>query len=153
MNSEVVTPELREAQSMLAEVLDESHETAQWCINNAYTALRKLQDEWTSLCSHAELKNLVDSRDKSEELLADCSVLRLCITERAERFAAAARTRLTDIADLAGDDEGIKRLVQQVVDDWNEAVQPRAVRLYEHVEKLEDGIQNVMDLSEQEVLP
>ena len=152
MSAVTLSPEAQGTRDALAAILDDHEHTAAWFTRNAYPALRKLQDRWQLACSEATPEDVAAFRDNCSELLADCAVLRLAITEQAEHFANIAKNRLPAIAALAADDETIQSLVKLAVDQWNAAGQPRAVRLYGYVEKLENGIQGVIDAIEQEVL-
>ena len=153
MSTVTLSPEAQGTRDALAAIMDEYEYTVAWFTQNAYPALRKLQDRWQLACSEATLEGVAAFRDNCSELLADSAVLRLAITEQAERFANIAKNRLPAIAALAADDETITSLVKLAVDQWNADGQPHAVRLHGYVEQLEDGIQSAIDRIEQEVLP
>ena len=153
MSAVTLSPEAQGTRDALAAILDECEGIIEWFTDNAYPALRKLQDRWQSACSEATLETLDAFRNNCSELLADCAELRLVITGKATRFANIAKNRLPAIAALTADDETIKNLAQQTVDHWNAAGQPHAVRLHGYVGQLEDGIQSTIDTIEQEVLP
>ena len=152
MTTEQLTPVTQEARKVLAEIVDECQQTAAWCTSQAAKALGLLQDEWISACTNADPNVPASFRGQCEDLLDNCSVLRLSIVERAENTADAARSRLAAISKPLGEDDDTRDLARHVLDGWNETIQPNVVQLFQGVEKLEESVRETLDAVAQEVL-
>ena len=140
------------ARATLADAFDAYQETARWCTHNAYRALRQLHEDWSSACRAVDPAALTEFRATCHDLLGNCEALRMTIAQRAQRFAKSVSTGLPVLHALAHGDPDCQKLTQKMLDDWNETLQPNIVRLYEHVEQLEDSIHGTMNTMEQEVL-
>jgi len=144
LSSENITFKVKEARDMLADINDVLEEISQWCLNNASVAISKLQDQWANICSTAKSTESDVFIQQCEDILADCETFQNQIDEKSTNFTDTIETRLPSIKKLAGNDDDTSSLVKQILQHWNETVQPQLVFLYEKLEELELSIRDMM---------
>lgn len=141
-----ITSEIKEANERLAEILDELDSLTQWSTKNAASAIGKLQERWKSICVDTTTATSDVFLRKCEDLLSDCAVFQNEITKKTAYFAETTQLRISEIEELASDNDHIKSISQQIVERWNGTEQPQLMFLYNKLEELETSIRNMMEL-------
>jgi len=146
MSIKNITSELKEANERLAEILDALESLTQWSVNNAAAAIGELYERWKSICVNTVSVKSDEFLHKCENLLADCAVFQKEIIKKTSYFAEMMQLRISAVKELAGDNDHIKAISQQIVERWNETEQPQLTFLYNNLEELETSIRDMMEL-------
>ena len=148
MNSTDFSPDVNEAKNMVADIIKSIDEINKWSLNEAEKQINLLLDKWKSLCENTASAKSVEFCNKCEQILLECTAFQNEIIAKTESFRETVQDQLPVISALAGDNEVIKGLLDQVIGQlWNDIERPRLLFLYDKSAELETSIQDMIELA------
>jgi len=148
MNNTNFSSDVNEAKDMVADIIKSIDEINKWSSNEAEKQINLLLDNWKLLCENTASAKSREFCDKCEQILLECTAFQNEIAAKNESFKETVQDQLPVISTLAGDNEVIKSLLDQVIGQlWNEIERPRLLFLYDKSVELETSIQGMVELA------
>lgn len=151
MDTTNMTPEIREAWGILAEINDLLSGISLWVGNEADVIIKELHDKWQKLCSKTKTARSKEFLDQCRRLLAECESFRVEIVEKSQSAVENTKDKASQIVELTGGCKETKALMEEILKCWNEIEQPRLVLLYEKTAELESSIMEMMEFAVQPI--
>lgn len=148
MNNTNFSSDVNEAKGMVADIIKSIDEINKWSSNEAEKQINLLLDNWKLLCENTASAKSREFCDKCEQILLECTAFQNEIAAKNESFKETVQDQVPVISALAGDNEVIKNLLNQVIGQlWNEIERPRLLFLYDKSVELETSIHGMVELA------
>lgn len=148
MNNTNFSSDVNEAKDMVADIIKSIDEINKWSSNEAEKQINLLLDNWKLLCENTASAKSREFCDKCEQILLECTAFQNEIAAKNESFKETVQDQVPVISALAGDNEVIKNLLNQVIGQlWNEIERPRLLFLYDKSVELETSIHGMVELA------
>jgi len=148
MNNTNFSSDVNEAKDMVADIIKSIDEINKWSSDKAEKQINGLLDKWKSLCENTTSAKSRKFCNKCEQILQECTAFQNEIAAKNESFKETVQDQLPVISELAGDNEVIKSLLDQVIGQlWNEVERPRLLFLYDKSAELETSIWDMVKLA------
>ena len=145
MNETELSPDVNKAKDMVAGIVKSIEAIDTWSSTEAEKKISALLDRWKELCAKTESAKSRIFYHKCEEILKECISLRNEIAAKNESFKNTVEDQLPVFSVLAGDNEAVKDLMGQVINQlWNEVERPGLLFLYDKSAELETSVLDMM---------
>ena len=146
-----MSPEIKQAWGLLADITDLLGEVNQWTNDKAYVATKALYGKWYELCSKTKTARSKKFIDQCTKLLDECGSFCAEIVKKAKSVAVYIKNKISLIVELAGDSKETKSLLKETLKLWNKIEQPQLVFFFEKTTELQSSIMDMMEFAVQPI--
>jgi len=147
MSETKLSPEIKEAWDILAEINDSIAEIDNWLNVVANNTINGIIDKWQGLCSATQNAKSQQFCEMCRKILNEIDSFQQELVDKARLFAETSKDRLEMVSELARDNEQTKNLQKEILDMWNHVQQPMIAMFFEKSRQMEESIHGMVEFA------